>query len=102
MTTRTRIEHLRALDSDLERGRMALAWAEQERQQYYLGQAEYVQRAVERLRVRHPSDIELKVATTQGQINWSQTTTCADIKSNEQMYTRWADTYFLAHTASKA
>lgn len=99
MVTETKITHLRSLPDNFTRGNTCLSWAEQERQRYYDGQRQMQDRRVAELPVRRPTEADLRVARTQGNIDWAATTACKEIKALETMYGRWADTYFAAHTA---
>lgn len=97
MVTETKITHLRSLPDNLARGNTCLAWAEQERQKYYDGQRQMQQRRL--AEGPFTDSAAVRVARTQGNIDWAATTACKEIKALETMYGRWADTYFAAHTA---
>jgi hypothetical protein len=102
MATDTKITHLRSLANDHVRGLRCLAWAEQERHNYELGQRVMQDRRIaeakQRLGRRFDAASEAE-HRTQGNVDWAATPAADDNRRLAAMYTSWADTYFAANTS---
>jgi hypothetical protein len=101
MADQTKITELRSLASDQERAERCLSWAEQQRHEYYLGQQAWMRRKVEtfvRLVGREPNSVQRKVLKAEAVKAWGDSPDGRDCMGLEQMYGRWADTYYRAAT----
>lgn len=107
----SRMDQLRACATDYDRGMLCLAWAEKARRtidsERVIAQDVAVQR-FEQAHKRafgmrnHANDASgLTAAKINGDYGYRTSPRFRDLVGDDQMYTRWADTYFAAYTAKQ-
>ena len=91
--TPSKADLLRACISDIERAELCLGWAEEARRKWYQGQRE---RVVEMLETEAPQyqHMDQRSRIKIGEMKWSSDKVQKELASADQMYTRWADTYY--------